>query len=304
MAEEQIYRLLVEGFCASQIATKLNKTKGYISRIIRRLEKGGYILCINPKERPRFYTATNKQFIREKFTPLTPTKQTRLSHRLVYVEIQKSSFICQVLSSPSKAKWDKNYIWRPGVEVFQFSHPFKDFGLVVFRRFKSKNKDKLLVILPRLLVHKDDVVKAESILLSYARLSAGWIKRVFDMPISPPVPCQKPHYATPCREPEIVHVLQKKSFKIGEMMADTSPPDMIPEIESTDGRDVVNYLDSINKIKWIEEKLLNNEVLLRELLDKMDMVTNNQSSIINVLNKSFSLEQPRTLKDDSFIDVA
>ena len=212
------------------------------------------------------------------------------------VEIQKSSFICQILKPPTKATWDKHYVWKKGVEVFQYSHPFKDFGVVRFRRFMSISNDKLLIILPRLLMHKNEINKAEKILTDYASMSASWIKRRFDMPLSKPEACQKPHYATPCRQPEIIHALQKKSFHIGEMMADTSPPDLLPEIESTDSRDVVNYLESINKIKWLEDKVLNNELLLRELMSVLDKISDNQTTIIKAMS-----QQP--LKKDSFIDV-
>lgn len=292
--------MLIEGFCASQIAKKLQKSKGYISKIISALEKGGFVLCINPHERPQFYTATKKKFIRGKFPDLIPSKKSRTSHRLEMVEIQKSSFICQILSKPTRPTWDSIYTWKPGVDVYQYSHPFKDFGVVRFRRFRSNNNDKLLIILPRLLLHKNQVNKAEELLIDYALKSAGWIKKRFNMPVSIPQMCQKPHYAVPCREPEVVQALQKKSFKIGEMIADTSPPDLLPEIESTDSRDVVNYLDGINKIKWIEDKLLNNEKLIMELMSKVDMMTNNQTAIVSTMSKLFL---NGNLKEDTFMDV-
>lgn len=302
--KEKVYRLLLEGYCATQIANKLQKNKGYISRIIKRLEKAGYIVQINPNEIPKFYIATKKTFNRDKLLPVTPVKKERCSHRLEIVEIQKSTFISQIKVQPTKAKWDKHYVWRPGVEVFQFSYPFKDFGIVRFRRFKSKTKDKLMIILPRIMVNKDDVDNVENILSEYALMLAGWIKKKFDMPLSKPEICQKPHYAVPCREPEIIHALEKRSFKIGEMMADTSPPDCIPEIESTDGRDVVNYLEGINKIKYLEEKLLNNKSLLNKMMDTLEIVVDNQTSIVNVLNNAFSDQNSQSkLKDDSFIDV-
>jgi len=301
MIEQHVYRLLVGGLCAVQIAKKLQKSKGYISKVVRKLEQGGYVICINPKEKPRFYTSTRKVYNGSKFPPLLPKKETRLSHRLLTVEIQKSSFTCDVLIPPTKAKWDSCYEWRPGVMVFQYVHPFKDVGEVRFRRFVSESRDRLMIILPRLLVKKEEVAGAEELLAGYARMAASWLKKRFDMPLGDVVLCQKPHYAVPALEPELVEALRKRSFKVGEMMADTSPPDCIAEVESTDGRDVVNYLESVSKIKVIEERLCRNGELLSLMLKRLDGVSVNQESIVRVLDGVIG--EKVVVDEDCFVDV-
>lgn len=218
------------------------------------------------------------------------------------VEVQKSSFICKVLVVPTRAKWDSEYEWRPGVCVQQYSHPFRDFGVVRFRRFVSKNKDKLIIILPRICLHKSEVGSAEEVLLGYAVRAGRWIKKKFDMPVGMPVICQKPHYAVSAKEPELVKAIGEGSFNVNGLMADRSPPDLIPEVESTDPRDVVNYLDSIGKIKIIEEQVLNNRKAIQSILDKMELLGDNQGNIISILD---SLTKPRELsKEDSFLDVS
>lgn len=217
------------------------------------------------------------------------------------VEIQKSSYICKILKSPSKAKWDSEYTWKPGVQVQQYSHPFRDFGVVRFRRFVSNNIDKLIIILPRICLHKSEVDTAEAMLNDYAVKACRWIKKKFDMPVAIPVICQKPHYAVSAKEPELVDAIDKGSFNINGMMADKSPPDFIPEIESEDPRDIVNYLDSIRKIKSIEEQVLNNRKLIRNILDKMDILGENQENISVILD---IMTKPRELpKEDTLIDV-
>lgn len=298
---EKIYRLLIHGFSAIQIIKKIKVSKGYISRIIKELEQGGYILCINPNSKPRFYVKTKKDFTSIKFPSTIPDKYTRLSHRLDMVEIQKSSYICNVIVKPTKAKWDSEYQWRPGVSVQQYSHPFKDFGVVRFRRIVSKNKDRIIIILPRICLHKSEVGSADEMLLDYAVKAGKWIKKKFDMPVSMPEICQKPHYAVSAKEPEIVKAIDDASFNINGMMADKSLPDLIPEIESTDSRDIVNYLDSIRKIKSIEEQLLNNRKAIQSILDKMETLGENQEGIISILD---TLTKPQTIsKKDSYRDV-
>jgi hypothetical protein len=301
-ADERIYRLLIEGLSASQIVKKTKLSKGYISKIIRRLEKGGYILCINRSEKPRFYVSTKKPFTPIKFPDSTPDKTKRLSHRLNMVEIQKSTFQCRILIPPTKATWDSEYEWRTGVIVQQYSYPFRDFGVIRFRRFISKNKDKLIIILPRICLHKDEVTVAEDMLRDYAVKACKWIKKKFDMPVSDPVMCQKPQYAVPLREPELIDAIEKNgTYKVGEIEADKSPPHLIPEIESTDSRDVVNYLDSIRKIKNIEKELINNRNLIHEILDKMEIMGENQANITGIITM---LTQPRLInKPDTFSDV-
>lgn len=278
--KNKIYRLLIEGKTASQISEKLNIDKGYVSRIIRQLERGGYIHCVNPKGKPKFYEKTEKSLNRSKLTILTPDKLTRLSHRLE-IEVQKSTFMFNIIIPPKQEKWDKEYKWNR-VQVQQYSHPFKNFGDILFRRFKSKNKDQLLIILPRILIDKNNIENAERILTEYAIKAGAWIQKRFKMRLGLPEICQKPHFAVPAREPEVIDALKKTTLKVGDIMADSSPPSCIPEIESTDHRDVINYLDAINKIKHIEDILQKQRELLFETIEKMDLIAENQKQLIKI----------------------
>ena len=91
------------------------------------------------------------------------------------------------------------------------------------------------------------------------------------------------------------------TFRVGELEADRSPPHLIPEVESTDSRDIVNYLDSIRKIKTIEEQVLNNRKLIHNLIDKMSVLGENQEDIISVISKMVGpgkIDMP-----DTFVDV-
>lgn len=283
--------MLIEGYSASQIVKRKKMSKGYISRIIRELEKNGFIECITPKSKPKFYVTTKKPFSPNKFPNLTPDKYSRLSHRLDMIEVQKCSFICKVLVPPTKDVWDKDYVWHRGVVVQQYSHPFRDLGIIVFRRFKSNKIDKLMIILPRITVHKSEVRSVEDMLNDYAIKASKWIKKKFDMPLGSPRICQKPHFAVGAKEPELIEAIDKGSFDVDGMMADKSPPDFIPEIESTDYRDVVNYLDSIRKIKLLEQQVLNNRRLIQNILDKMIGFGENQTTLINAISSLSELKK-------------
>lgn len=310
--KERVYRLLLHGYSASQIATKLSKNKGYISRLIRTLEQQGFVRCINQKSRPLVYVKTPKKFTGEKATYLLPSKQTRLSGRLDIVKIQKCSFICEVVSEPSRATWDRVYQWNRFVEVMEYRHPFRDVGMVVFRRFKSKKKDRLIVVLPHVMVHVSELPEMEGRLREMAEKAVLWLKRRFDMVVSGLQACQRPHHAVPLREPELIEASEKASFTVGTVMVDQSPPDCVPEFESEDFRDIVNYLDVIRKMKWLEQMVRENRQWLMKMHERV-MAMSEEIEVVAHIGKELErikMQGERMVSDlkkkengDSFVDV-
>ena len=252
----KIYKYLIEGYYPGQIAKHLKIDKGYVSKVIKQLEQGGYIQCINPDGKPKFYAATKKPFkATSKLTKQTPDKLTRLRHRRNIVEVQKCSFKFKLLSEPQIQKWDRVWSIR-GVKFFQYAHPFENFGNIIFRRAKGSSEDNLIIILPRILIEKPHLKHVERILTDFAVKAGNWFQKRFKCRLGLPEMAQKPHFAVPIKEPSLIPVLQKSSFKVREnIFADSSPPDLIPEFESTDFRDVVNYLEGIEKVKFLEDKL-------------------------------------------------
>lgn len=284
--KETIYRLLIQGLSASQIAEKLGVDKGYVSRIIHELRVGGFIICIAPKAKPKFYEKTEKNLNGSKLTTLSPNKLTRLSGRLNTILVQKSSFIFNITDvADVDRKWDREYIWRKGVTVYQYTHPFENFGSVVFRRFKSKNIDELMVILPRILIDKSNLDNAERFLTDYAVKAGVWYQKRFKMRLGLPMMSQSPHFAVPAKEPEVISVLQKATLRVGDIMADSSPPSLTPEIESRDTRDVVNYLEGVDKIKHIEDELHATQNLLSEVKKTIELISKNQSEMGNIISQ-------------------
>jgi transposase len=291
---EKIYRLLITNNSASQISRRIGVSKPYIHKIINKLEESGHIVCINPKGKPKHYTKTKKTYTRSKLTKILPTTRPTLD----IIEIQKSTFSFNInIEHKIKRKWDKTYIWRKGVQVNQYTYPFKNLGSVIFRQIKSNNVNKLIIILPRINIDKSEIEGIENILIDYAMKCAVWYQKTFKMKVGLPEVIQKPHFAVCLKEPEIIKEVQEgKTFHIGDVMVDKSPPKNLPEFESTDKRDVINYLDSINKIKHIKDMAVENRNLINALADKVEMVVKNQHSILTKL-------QPKAEIDDMRLDV-
>jgi hypothetical protein len=284
-----IYRYAIEGYPASKIAKFLQISKAYVSYVLNELESTGFIICINPKSKPKFYEKTEKTLNGSKLTSLTPDKLTRLSGRLELVEVQKCSFIFNIVDvADVDRKWDREYVWRKGVTVYQYTHPFENFGSIVFRRFKSENIDELMVILPRILVDKSNLDSVERFLTDFAVKAGVWYQKRFKMRLGLPMMSQSPHFAVPAKEPEIISVLQKASLKVGDIIADSSPPSLIPEIESRDKRDVVNYLEGVDKIKHLEDELRATQNLLSEIKKTVELVSKTQSEMAGILSQMVS----------------
>lgn len=217
--------------------------------------------------------------------PLTPVMSTRSCHRHEIVKIQKCSFKFKIVIPPATAvKWDKEYPWanNNSVTVQQYEYPFSNIGSVIFRRFLSKDEDYMLVILPQMMMPEDEIDNAETFLTQLALTAGAWIQRRFKLRLGLPEITQKPHYAVVPKEPELVKAFKKGSYKVGEMMGDSSPPDRLSELESIDPRDIKNYLHSINKIKNLEDQLR----LLMETVSQMATAQNEFFETMGIAKKT------------------
>jgi len=280
--EEIVYRHLIEGLCAKEISKSTKLSKGYISKIIRRLEKKNMVRCINHNEKIKFYIKTRINY-NKNAVKTENEKFPRHRHRRNIIQIQKCSFKSNIRCLPTKGKWDSEYDFN-NVKVSQYSHPFKDFGVVTFRWFHGTDHDTLVTILPRFLIHKDELDNIEMVLYEYAFKSCTWLKKQFNIVVSNPVMSQSPDYATVVKEPELIDAVDRcGTFSVGEVWIDKSKPHEIVEFESKDKRDVINYLESTNKIKYIEDMVFENRNLLDSLSDTVFVLSKNQRKIIDYL---------------------
>jgi len=277
-------------------------------KIIKELEAEGLIVCINPKGRPKFYEATKKPYpINEdkltKFTNNNSVKLTNIScgnkegklKRLdppvqggsKTVQIQRAQILFHVLvPPPANTKWDKQYQLRNGVKVYQYSHPFKNLGTVVFQRYKSEKTDKLLVTLPRMLVSKEQIRDEKAVndfLIDFAMRAVAWFQKRFKCRLGLPEIATKPDFAVVVEEPELAQALQKYTFKVGEVWADSSPPDNLPEIESKNPVHIINYLESVQKIKDIEDNLNQTTDKIKNLEQQLAIISRQVSELTKSL---------------------
>ena len=296
--KREIYKFLAEGEPAVHISKYLHVSKAYVSKVINELLTGGYIICVNPKGKPKLYAVTKKKYTeKQSIKDQKNAKLTRLYHRYEIIQIQKCSYKSQITHEPTKGKWDKIYNLN-STKVFEYRLPIKDFGNILFKRFKSNNKDTLLIILPRFLIHKEELKDIDNILLEKACMAVSRFKKLFNVGITKPVICQKPDKAVPSHDLKIIDEVQTNgTMKVGDIMIDASEPHNFVEVESKDSRDIINYLDTINKMKYIEDISKNNSILLSNLIETLKTFGENQSRIIGIIQEK---EKQNNLKYPSF----
>ena len=306
--KKRVYDLLITGKNPKRIAQIIGVSLPYVLKIIKQLEADGLVVCINPKGRPKFYEATKKPYpIDEaKLTKLTNNNNVKLTNiscgnkeeklkRLKppvqggskTVQIQRAQILFHVIvPPPAGTKWDKQYQLKNGVKVYQYSHPFKNLGTVVFQRYKSEKTDKLLVTLPRMLVSKEQIRDEKAVndfLIDFAMRAVVWFQKRFKCRLGLPEIATKPDFAVVVEEPELAQALKKYTFKVGEVWADSSPPDNLPEIESKNPVHIINYLESIQKIKDIEENLKQTDDKIKALSQQIEIANNQIQHLANAL---------------------
>lgn len=283
-----IYGRCIKGDSQKEIKVFINNKynrnydKAYISRIIWRLIEGGYLLCYSPHSRVKSYVATKKPFLLKDVSLLSKMpsrKSQRLRGRCNVVQIQKSTFICDVVGSPKVlVKWDKTRKLKNGVTQFQYSYPFENIGSITFIRTVGINKDSLQIILPRFLWEKANG-DPRPFLKELADRAGTWLMHRFKMDLSGLRVCQKPDFASPLTDEKLIRMAQRGTYTVNGFMIDSSAPDNIPEIESKDYFDLVELTDCPRRVRELEMRIDR----LVESIDRIDNNINNLSVKIDSL---------------------
>ena len=284
-----IYGRCIKGECQKEIKVfinnkyKRNYDKAYISRIIGRLIEGGYLLCFNPRSRVRSYVATKKPFLLSDVSLLTSmpsSKSQRLRGRCNIVQIQKSSFISDVVGPPKVlVKWDEERKLKNGVTQYQYSYPFENIGSITFiRTVSKKGKDSLLIILPRFLWEKENG-DPRPFLRETADRAGTWLMHRFKMELVGLRVCQDPDFAQPLTDKKLIEMAQRGTYTVNGFMIDSSSPDNIPEIESKDYFDLLELTELPGRVRELEE-IVNK---LAVSIEKIDININNLSVKIDSL---------------------
>jgi len=262
--------------------------KAYISRIIGRLIEGGYLLCFNPRSRVRSYVATKKPFLLKDvglLTSMPSSKSQRLRGRCNIVQIQKSTFICDVVGVPKVlVKWDTTRKLKNGVTQFQYSYPFENIGSITFIRTVGKNKDSLQIILPRLLWEKSNG-DPRPYLKEIADRAGVWLMHRFKMDLSGLRVCQRPDFASPLTDKKLIEMAQRGTYTVNGFMIDSSSPDNIPEVESKDYFDLVELTEAPKRIRELE-------IQLDRLAVSIEKIDNNINNLSVKLDSLFMPGKP------------
>ena len=267
----QIYNLAIEGYPAKKICNFLRRDKAQISRIISALETAGFLICINPGDKVKFYEATKK--------PLTPDDENGLStilQKKVRKTDDRASFInCHAISyqaninSIGEVKWDK--AWKSkGVSFYFYQYPFENIGSISFVRMTGKTSDILKINLPRFTW---DVRKGspEPYLNEIASLALDWFHRRFNLSFSDFIRCKGGHYEIPVTDPDIVKLAQATTVRLGDFTLDSSMG--FPEFGSTRGYNKLQELLSLpDRVSQLEQNLEKLESTLSRISQQMDRI--------------------------------
>ena len=294
-----IYSRCIKGDSQKELRTFIfNKyhrdyDKAYISRIIGRLIEGGYLLCFNPRSRVKSYVATKKPFLLKDVSLISkmPSRVSqRLRGRCNIVQIQKSTFICDVVGSPKVlVKWDKTRILKNGVTQYQYSYPFENIGSITFIRTVGKKRDSLQIILPRFLWEKSSGDPVP-FLREMADRAGVWLMHRFKMDCNNLRVCVSPDFAQPLTDEKLIRMAQRGTYTVNGFMIDSSSPDNIPEIESKDYFDLLELTEAPRRIRELE-------IMIDKLTVSIDRIDNN---INNLSSKIDSLFMP--VKPDSRLE--
>ena len=290
----EIYDLCIQGYPAIKICRFLRRDKAQVSRMIKALERSGFLHCINVGDKVKFYEATKK--------PLTPSDINQLS-TILQKKVRKTddnpSFInCHAISyqaninSIGEVKWDKQ--WKSkGVSFYFYQYPFENIGSISFVRMTGKTSDILKINLPRFTW---DARKGspEPYLKEIASLALDWFHKSFNLSFSGFKRCNGGHYELPVTDPDIVKLAQMATVRLGDFTLDSSIG--FPEFGSTKGYDKLQELFSlIPRVSQLEQDI-------SKLSSMMSNISQQMETLSKQMSRMETLFSPPKLPDER-IDV-
>jgi len=268
-----VYNRLIAGQHQAEIARVNRCDKSTICRITKALLNDGYIRCVDPFSKVKFYQATKKMFSPVAATSLhssSPRKTKILRGGRNVLRISRATFQTEVRGEAKKEiKWDSGVSrLRNGVVFRDVVYPFANIGDVRFRRITGSHSDVLQIILPEVLWEKD-AGEPFGYLKEMADRAGTWFMKRFCIDLGGLECVVKPDIGAPIREPELVRSAQRASFNVDGVMVDTSAPDCIAEFESKDYDVTVAYIELPKRVLALEERLSRFEELLGGLDEKL-----------------------------------
>ena len=291
-----VYNRCIKGDTQKNILIHINKNygesydKSYISRIIKRLMEGGFLICANPTSRDKMYIATKKTFLAKKDSlvyKLPSSVSQRLRGRCELIQIQKSSFISAVIKTRENITWDKVRDLKNGVTQYQYSYPFENIGIVIFIRTKGKRKDSFQIILPRLLWDKSSG-DPFPFLKETANYAGAWFMKHFKIELSGLKICQKPDFSSVLTDKKLIDLAKTGTFKAGGFSIDCSPPDCLPEIENKDFSALCDLIECPKEIEKLKIEIKKIKADISEICESVTGINNSIGELKVQLNEFFN----------------
>ncbi len=266
---ERIYELCIEGIPAKKICTITRRDKGRISRIISAFEQAGFLVCVNPRDKVKFYEATTKSFSPDEINSITTIlreKPRKTSYGGYETRVHGISFKATIISWKKNVKWDN--VWTTNGT----RHFLLNFQEYTFIRHKSTRKDTLVIIIPDLLWNIRTKGSVNDAVRRKARVMLGEFAGRYGIRLKGFIECSGTSYAIPVRSPELVKMAQKKTvyFENGAVL-DASHG--IPEFEAP--LNVMQDLLSLpDRVSQLESSLLRMSELVSGFAEKIDGLSN------------------------------
>lgn len=269
---ERVYSLCIDGVPATKICRILRRDKGRVSRIINALVDAGFLVCVNPRDRVRFYEATKK-----KLSPRTSVilstmgreKTKKVEHGGCYIRCHAMSYL-SIVKVMGRVPWDKS--WETdGVSFSLYRYPFDGVGEISFQWIRGGESNQLRINLPSLWWDDRDG-DPKLFLRSVADQAGTWFMKRFKCDIRGLRQCGKGHFEVPVHDPGLISLAQASSFRRGDFVLDTSLG--YPEFGSVGGYDPLKgLLDLPKRVDVLEERIDRIEASVERLTVSIDKVT-------------------------------
>jgi hypothetical protein len=301
----KVYTLAIEGYPAKKICSFLKKDKGEISRILKALEVSGFLVCVNARDKVKFYESTSKKLTPRSVQILSTIlreKPSKLSYGGYETRVHSISFRAEVLSWKKRVHW--NYTWSTN----DTKHYLLKKGDNTFIRHKSKHRDTLRLVIPDMLWNVSQKGSVTHALKHKARLLMGNFATQYGVRLKEFRECPGTSYALPVRNPELVDIAQDRTVYFDKKaMLDASHG--IPEFEAPLNM-MVELLSLPERVSQLETDVAVIKQIIPKLTKQVDTVIKNQDTISlelktisNQLSDMSKLFSPVNNRKDNYEDV-
>lgn len=267
-----VYELCIEGFTASKICSILRRDKGQISRIINALVDNGFLVCVNPRDRIRFYEATKKKFLDKPISTVSTIQQKgRIStdDQGSFVRVHAMRYVSTV-EKMGKVPWDKKWVAKETNHYF-LHYPFLTVGNVGFEWVVGKKKNVLIIHMPSIRWNVSDG-NPELFLRGLADSCGTWFMKRYKCDLRGLAQCGKGHFEMPVHDKRLVSMAQATTIRVGDFVLDASLG--YPEFGSVGGYDLLAELLSLPKrVASLEKRMDRVESVLERIVSSMESMS-------------------------------